>query len=75
MSVCPSVGDDRTMHWKTDVHPPEELCSGNQVTAGDIGSRKPVNEVNHLRLEFSVGIGQDYVSVQPTVSSFKVSGV
>ena len=33
-------GDVRTIYLKTDVHPPKELCSGNQVTTGDIGSIK-----------------------------------
>ena len=51
MLLWTSVGDEITLHWKTDVQPPKELCSGNQVTTGDIGIRKPVNEVNHMRLE------------------------
>ena len=29
----------RTLRRKMDVHPPEELCYGNQVTPRDIASR------------------------------------
>ena len=70
-SVCTPARDGRTLHWKKDVRPPETLCSGNQVTTGEIGGRKPLNKFNHVRLECRFGIGQKYVSVRPSVNKLR----
>ena len=43
---------------KQEFYLPKELCSGDQVSTKEFAIRKPVNEVDHLRIECRVFRGQ-----------------
>ena len=44
------------------------MCSSDQVATTEFGVRKSGNEVDHMRIEFRFGIGQDDVSLKPAIS-------